>query len=345
MRGLGLRGTLVMAMLAVAAPIEAQQGSQPQQEAPRFRSAADLVSVAAVVRDRRGRFVQDLSAEDFIVIEAGQRRDIRGFRYEADGPVNLAILFDISGSMRVGSKAWGAREAAKTIFGLLRPSDQAALFSFDTKLQKVHDFTADFGALSASLGRVESPFGQTSLYDAVAQTARAVAHVAKRPGESMQRAAVIVITDGIDTHSRLTPAQVSGIASQIDVPIYVLAVMSSIDDETRLQVAASPDVGSLRDLAVWTGGDLFTANAPERTAEVSAAIIGELRHQYLLAFEASPRPGWRTLEVKARNPDLVVRARSGYTAGERLSMDAAEKGMNVQPAVRESGTGHSWRDR
>jgi hypothetical protein len=44
-------------------------------------------------------------------------------------------------------------------------------------------------------------------------------------------------------------------------------------------------------------------------------IVDELRHQYVLAFEASSQPGWHPLEVRARNPDLVVRARAGYTAG------------------------------
>lgn len=357
MRRLASLATVVLAAMVTAVPAGAQgQPEAPQEPAPRFRSAVDLVSVAAVVRDRKGRFVENLVAEDFLVIEAGEQREILGFRSETDGPVNLAILFDISGSMRVGSKAWAAREAARSVFGALRPSDQAALFSFDTKLQRVRDFTSDFAALTSALDAVDSPFGQTSLYDAVAQTARAVAAVAKRPGESMQRAAVIVITDGIDTRSRLKPSEVSGIASQIDVPVYVLAVMSTIDDEAKFHAPASPDAGSLRDLARWTGGELFTANAPERTAEVSQGIVAELRHQYLLAFEASPRPGWRTLEVKARNPDLIVRARSGYTAGERLSMDSSGKGLiatskeagdfaGVQPAVRVSGTGHTWRDR
>jgi Ca-activated chloride channel homolog len=357
MKRLALLATAVLVALAAPAAVSAQEQPDGQDQAPRFRSAVDLVSVAAVVRDRKGRFVRDLTADDFLVVEAGAPREILGFRSETDGPVSLAILFDVSGSMRVGSKAWAAREAARTIFAALRPSDQAALFSFDTKLQRVRDFTSDFGGLASALETVDRPFGQTSLYDAVAQTAGAVARAARRPDESMQRAAVIVITDGIDTKSRLKPSEVSGIASRIDVPVYVLAVMSTVDDESKLHAPASPDAGSLRDLAQWTGGELFTANAPERTAEVSQGIVAELRHQYLLAFEASPRPGWRTLEVKARNPDLVVRARSGYTAGERLSMDSAEKGLvatmskdagddaGVEPAVRESGTDHAWRDR
>src|SRR5262245_26673600 len=84
----------VLAQSAAATPKD-----QDSAQAPRFKSAVDLVSVSAVVRDKKGRFVPHLSREDFIVVESGQRRQIVGFNAEADGPVKVAVLFDISGSM------------------------------------------------------------------------------------------------------------------------------------------------------------------------------------------------------------------------------------------------------
>jgi hypothetical protein len=125
------------------------------------------------------------------------------------------------------------------------------------------------------------------------------------------------LTDGVDTHSRLTPGQVSGIASEIDVPVYVVAVMSAIDDPRVFDAPEAETSGGLRDLAHWTGGELFTVSAQAHTLAEARQIVSELRHQYLLAFEASPNPGWRSLEIKARSRDLVVRARSGYTSGVR----------------------------
>ncbi len=142
-------------------------------------------------------------------------------------------------------------------------------------------------------------------------------------GDLPQRAAVIVITDGVDTKSRLTPAQVSGIASGIDVPVYVVAVMSFLDDPRTLEGSATAETGGLQDLARWTGGDLFLVTAPAHANVSARQIVSELRHQYLLAFEASSRPGWKSLEIRARGRDLVVRARSGYTAGGRPSLEAA----------------------
>jgi hypothetical protein len=60
---------------------------------------------------------------------------------------------------------------------------------------------------------------------------------------------------------------------------------------------------------------MFTASAPAHASVVARQIVDELRHQYLLAFEASGGAGWKRVEVRARDRDLTVRARSGYSAG------------------------------
>lgn len=296
-----------------------------QEQAPRFTSSVDLVSVAAVVKDRKGRFVRGLSREDFEVVEGGQRRPIVGFEFEKDGPVKLAVLFDISGSMRLGSRAVDAKQVARHMFGALKDGDQAALFAFDTQVDRVHDFTTDFSTLDLAVERVEQPYGQTSLYDAIARTAQLVAAEVSRGGRLPQRAAVVVLTDGVDTKSRLTPGEVSGIASNIDVPVYIVSVTSALDDPRNVDEGSrSGLLGSrLRDLAQWTGGELFTVSAPAHASVAARQIVGELRNQYLLAFESSSRAGWRPLEVRARDRGHVVRARSGYTAGGgRTSPDA-----------------------
>ncbi len=313
------------ALLGVAAAVLLGPGLAAAQTTPapptaeqptRFRSAVDLVSVSAVVRDKKGRFVSDLSSDDFIVVEGGERRRIVGFQAEADGPVRVAVLFDISGSMRVGTKANDAQQAARHLLSSLKKGDQAALFAFDTRLQRVTEFTSDFAGLEQQIEHVDPPFGQTSLYDAIAETARTMAaEMGGGEGRVPQRAAIVVLTDGIDTKSRLTAGEVSAIASSIDIPVYILAVMSPIDDPRNADNGTGSMSSGLTDLARWTGGDLFIAVAPAHTSIAARTIVGEMRHQYMLAFEASARSGWRPLEVKARDRDFVVRARSGYTAG------------------------------
>jgi VWFA-related protein len=305
----------------VSGPARAQGAAAPSQDrAPRFKSAVDLVSVSAVVRDKKGRFVPHLSREDFIVVEGGERRPIVGFNAEADGPVKVAVLFDISGSMRVGTKSVDAQQAARHLFSSLKKGDEAALFAFDTQLEKVSGFTTDFKGLERKVDKIEQPFGQTSLYDAIAETAKAVGAAAGSNGSSIpQRAAIVVLTDGIDTKSRLTPQDVSAVASSIDVPVYIVAVMSPVDDPRNPDYGTGALSSGLTDLARWTGGDFFIAIAPAHASVAARQIVGEMRNQYMLAFEASRRAGWRSLEVRARDREHIVRARSGYTAGNGSS--------------------------
>ena len=304
---------------AQAASAGAPTAVNPQVQ-PRFKSSVDMVSVSAVVRDRKGRFVRDLLQQDFLIAEGGEARRIVDFHKDSDGPVNVALLMDMSGSMRVGTKTADARQAARHIISALRPNDRAALLAFDTRLQSVSPFTSDLEALEAALLRIEPPFGQTSLYDAVADTARIIAgegEAARARNQPPQRGAVVVITDGIDTRSRLTPDQVAALASEIDIPVYIVAVMAAVDDPRNLSDQPA-EGGDLQSLAQSTGGELFTASAPAHASLAARQIVEELRHQYVLAFEASSLPGWRPLEVRARDRNLVVRARTGYTAGETV---------------------------
>ena len=284
------------------------------QNPPTFRSSVDVVSVTAVVKDRKGRFVRDLGQDDFVVAEGTQPKRIIDFRAETDGPVKLGLLVDASGSMRVGQRAVDARGAARHLFAALRDTDEAALFSFDTRLDRVSSFTSDTASLDQALDRLNPPFGQTSLYDAIGEAATFVAEQGRSGGRLPQRTALVVLTDGIDTHSRNTTEQVAAIASRIDVPVYIIAVMLPIDDP-RTDATPDFDVTGLRQLARSTGGDMFTASAPAHASIAARQILGELRHQYVLAFEASTRPGWRPISVQTRDNKLSVRARTGYSAG------------------------------
>jgi Ca-activated chloride channel family protein len=305
-----LLGLLVLTPIAVAG----QQQSSDQVAQPTFKSGVDLVTVTATVRDRRGRLVKGLGAQDFEILDRGERRRITDFRAEST-PVSVAILFDISGSMRTADRMTAAQFAAHHLLSWLEHGrDEAALFTFDSRLHQVAPFTVDTRALQGALGEVD-PFGATSLHDAIAEAAK---RAAERTG---RRRAVVVITDGIDTASGLTPGEVSGIASAIDVPVYIMATVLPIDHVgregalPRKDDAASVTDGTVEDLATWTGGTMFYVSTPSDTSNASRQVLDELRTQYVIAFEPAAAEGWRPLEVRTRNRDHVVRARSGYMAG------------------------------
>jgi Ca-activated chloride channel family protein len=298
--------------LAMSVGIGSSGGLVAQAPPPAsFKASVDMVRVAAVVRDHKGRFVADLTARDFEILDGGEARSIKDFRHDLTG-VSVAILFDVSGSME-GHQV-KAREAANHVLSWLDVGrDEAAIFTFDTHLDEVAPFTVGLKTLPASMS-TRVPFGETSLHDAIALTAK---RVGLREG---RRRAVVVLTDGADTASHLKPAEVSAIASQIDVPVYIFGIVPSIDNPTEETAVSSVErsafAGPLSDLASWTGGHVFVASTPGQRSIAARQIIDELRHQYLIAFESSGKPGWHPLVVRARNKDLTVRARSGYVAGQ-----------------------------
>jgi Ca-activated chloride channel family protein len=295
-------------------PAQSQRGEQPT-----FRSGADLVAVSATVRDDKGRLVKGLDVKDFEVIDRGEPRPISQFRTDR-APLSLAILFDVSGSMDLADRFTAAKFAAHHLLSWLEAGrDEAALFAFDSRLQEVAPFTVDTRALNGALGEVD-PFGATSLHDAVAE---ASARVALRPNP---RRAVVVLTDGMDTASRLTPAQVSAVAAAIDVPVYIIAPVLGIDNPESSRATpqagrqAPVDAGSIEDLARWTGGALHYATGPASASRAARDVVDELRHVYLIAFEPGTSSGWHPIEIRTRNKDLRVRARGGYMAGRKESV-------------------------
>jgi len=308
-----MRRILLALAIALTPLLASAQGTADNQQAT-FRSGVDLVTLSATVRDGKGRLVKDLTRKDFEVIDRGERRVINEFRSER-APLSLAILFDVSGSMDTADRASAAKFAAHHLINQLDAGrDEAGLFAFDSRLREVAPFSVDTRALKGALGEVD-PFGATSLHDAIAAAAE---RVATRP---MARRAVVVLTDGIDTASRMTPAQVSAKAAAIDVPVYIIAVVLPIDDPGSdratpgSQRQAPASIGTIEDLARWTGGALYYSSTAASAYTAARSVIDELRHLYLIAFEPGAAPGWHPIEIRTSQKDFVVRTRGGYVAG------------------------------
>jgi Ca-activated chloride channel homolog len=274
-----------------------------------FRSAVDVVTIQASVRDAHGRVVGGLRPKDFEVRDNGQVRPILSLRADRS-PLSLAILVDMSGSMR--GKIGFARQAYASVLSQLRQGeDEVALFTFDSSLHERRDFTRDLTTLSDALADFET-FGKTSLYDATATAARRLSD------RTAARKAIVVLTDGIDTSSSMTAREVSGLAMAIDVPVFVVATVPSLDQRTMMEASerSTPSkAADLRDLADWTGGRLIFASTLVETVIGASTLIDELRQQYVLAIEAASGAEWRRLDVRVRRPSTIVKARTGYFAG------------------------------
>ena len=274
-----------------------------------FKSSVDLVSVTAVIRDKKGRVVRTLTANDLVVTDAGNPRTIVGMQTDDQSPASVALLVDGSGSMRLGTATVSSQQICEMILSNLRHDyDLAALMSFDTRLLSLRGFTQEFDQIRSGLGEVEA-FGSTSIYDAIAGTAALVAD------RTQNRRAVVVITDGADNASSYSPEEVAWIASTIDVPVYIFAV----GELNPLPASGTPSGAEQRnalfELARATGGDYFFASSPSLVSQSTNRLLDELRHQYLIAFEPGTERGLRRIEIRARNNDFKVRTRKWYSSG------------------------------
>jgi len=283
----------------------------PQTGRPTFRASVDRVTVAVTVRDKRGRPVTTLKADDFHLLDNGKPQPILEVHRDTT-PVSLAILADMSGSMDVAGKREALKDAARQLVGnLTAGEDKVALYAFDTGLDEIQPLEVAPSRLVDRLDRLES-WGRTKLYDAIAETGQKLA------ATRAARRAVVVLTDGDDNASRMTAGEVSAIASSIDVPVYVFVIVSPLDrvGQTTTSVIDPKLIeqreGMLGNLARWTGGDILVPVGPVEVTAATKQIVQELRQAYLIAFEPGREPGWHPIDLRTKKSELTVRARSGY---------------------------------
>ena len=313
MRARTIFATLGLAALLASGP--AAQGRPTPVErdaAPTFTSGVDMVTVHVSVRDRRGRIVRDLSPTDFRLIDSGFGRRIENV-FASDSALSIAVLVDISGSMAVDRNIDRARRAVEAIADSLQPGrDELALFTFDTVLLEIAQFTSDLERVGVP-SLTQAPFGQTSLYDAIADAATLVARRGNR------HRALLVVTDGVDNGSLRTAAEVSSAASAIAVPVHVITVGGPLDRRDGIGGAAGAEgagvAASLADLARWTGGSVRATGTRDELLAALAELLTGLRYQYVLTFQPGFRRGWHPIEIRTADDNLVVHARGGYVAG------------------------------
>ncbi len=205
----GLAALVVALGTLTVVPVTGQEGF-------RFRSGVELINVTATVTDRTGRFLGGLTKEDFVIYEDNQPVEITHFSSERS-PVSLGIVLDTSGSMQ-GQKWHAAREAIDRFLQMLSDeSDEFFLYRFSAGPDLVQDWTNDRRAMSWSLGRV-NPNGGTAMYDAVAE-AVPMAHAGRN-----RKKAIVIISDGNDTSSRVGVGEVRQVVRESEVLVYAVGI-------------------------------------------------------------------------------------------------------------------------
>lgn len=314
------------------------------QSLPVFRATTDVVTVPVTVTDRSGRFVQGLTADQFVITDGGVDRTITQFTTERV-PLSLGILLDISGSMATDAKTRAAddarwadtRRALELLVQRLDPRDEVLFAAFADKVGLAVPWTREHQRVSSAFNALR-PGGYTALFDAV----RLIAPAFQRAEHA--RKVLLVISDGRDSlvpriSGRPMPSS-SPRSREQQVQAEILQRQQALRDAAvgaaQRGVSGSGaslyaigmgtgkgayvDLVNLETLTANSGGYVEDINDPAQITQATARIFDELQSQYVLGFESAHADGkYHQLEVTTRNRDLQVRARAGYVAGERES--------------------------
>src|SRR5499427_10028764 len=184
-------------------PKQAQPAVELDDQSP-IRFDVTRVSLLFTVSDKKGRFITDLTKDEFEIVENKKPQTILEFAAESDLPLRLAILIDTSNSIRERFR-FQQEAATRFIDGVIRPhQDKAALVSFDTGAELVADLTDDTDKLNKAVQSLR-PGGGTALYDAIYFACRDKL-MQDQPRHKFRRA-MVILSDGEDNNSRYTRDQ------------------------------------------------------------------------------------------------------------------------------------------
>ena len=332
-----------VALLGVFAVVTIATASASSQGRPSFQGGVDLINVTATVTDDDGRFVQGLRQEDFAIFEDGERQDVAYFSDDRV-PVSLGIVLDASGSM-TADKLSAARSAIdRLIYDLLGDNDELFFLEFGNRPNIIQEWTTNRRVISRAMARVE-PAGGTAMFDAVAR-ALPLAGIGRHP-----KKALLVISDGNDTNSHLSIAELQPLIRESEVLVYALGVdgaeaTTRSRPRVRLPLPRTPfpfpgrgpqrrsppivpgggtwsagirervDAAALRRMTDDTGGRTEIIRGFRGLDGATSRIAEELSRQYSLGYESpGHRDGkWHAIRVEVTDRELTVRARHGYIA-------------------------------
>ena len=298
-----------LAALAGATTSASSQQPPFNPEDDRNRIVLDVarVNMLYTVSDKKGRFVTDLTRDDFQIVESKREQKILEFTAESDLPLRLGILVDSSNSIRDRFR-FQQEAAIEFVNQVVRPrQDKAVIVSFDSAAELVADLTGDTDVLSKAI-RGLRPGGGTAMFDAMFFACRDKL-MQDQPRHKFRRA-MIVLGDGDDNASRYTRDQALEIAQKADVVIYAISTNNTKIDRDGDKI--------LRYFADETGGVAFFPFKVQDLSQSFENISNELRHQYNVLYRPDPLKTdglYHKVDIKVKGrKELVVRARKGYYA-------------------------------
>jgi VWFA-related protein len=291
--------TAILAALVVTSAGGAA-GARPQVT---FRSQVTVVRLDVLVLND-GRPVAGLPSSEFEVFDNGVRQEVTAVQAES---TPLDVVFALDRSQSVGGETLlGLKEAARATLDSLHERDRAALLTFGHSVSLDAPLQADRAVIGRAVDAVAAA-GATAAIDAV-YSALSVAEGTGR------RTLILLFSDGFDTCSWLTPAELVQMARESEV---VISGVAFVPPQDRRFYTQPPQVALMRRLTEATGGEVVEARRGADLAPTFVRILNAMRARYLLTYAPSGTAarGWHTLKVRLRHARGTVVVRPGYFGG------------------------------
>ena len=282
-----------------ASPAEAQPQKIPSkfskkdqlpEGVPTFSTDAITVTVEVSVLDNRGHFIPKIPQADFRVLEDNVPQQVKTYSV-GEAPMTIAMVVEFSNRyQQFYSETWfQTLEATYGFVQTLRPEDYVAIVAYDLKTEMLSDFSTDRQQTYDALQRLRfAGFSESNLYDALVDTAQ-------RMQDIEGRKAILLISSGIDTFSKLTFDKTRRAIQEAGVPIYAFGLMQSLRDRAEayglLGGGAELDFlqadNQMKTFATESGGMAFFPHFYGEFPGIFQTIAQALRSQYVLTYTPS----------------------------------------------------------
>jgi Ca-activated chloride channel homolog len=269
-----------------------------------FRADLRLVVLHTTVVDRNGKLLTDLPQAAFKVYENNVEQELRLFRHE-DVPISLGLILDNSASMR--EKRQKVAAAALQLVKASNPQDEVFIVNFNDFAYLDSPFTNSIPKLEEGLARIDSR-GTTAMRDAIGMSINYMKSNAR-----LDKKILLVITDGDDNLSELTPEQIMRQAQQAEVLIYAIGLLSEEDRGSARQAKKALDM-----ITEASGGAPYYPQDLAEVDQIALRVAHEIRNQFTIGYSPSQQTldgSFRQIRVIVDGPNRpVARTRTGYYA-------------------------------
>jgi Ca-activated chloride channel family protein len=259
----------------------------------------NVIELPVSVTDNSGAPISNLEEKNFKVFEDAKAQKIASFNYASNLPISVGVLVDHSGSMEKRMKA--TKEAAVEFFkSIIKSQDKAFIAGFAFDATKIAPFVSNIASLEAQVNAIPDAGGGTSLYDAI------VTGLYRFRG-LQGRKAMIILTDGEDTTSRIPYDEMLTYVRASRVPLYFIGIGMTFGDFSG--------ANKMKTMAAETGGLAYFIKDVKELRDTYSQLEKDLRTQYMLTYNAESGKNdrkYRAVSVTVDRPDAKVRTIRGY---------------------------------